>query len=88
MSIHDIFPFINKKTLQFGKLDKTFQCNHLDFKYHNDQTMCIILEKLSISSILTMSWVPKRTVSKENAPVSIQDIFPFVTKKTAFNLAD
>ena len=66
--IHDIFPFVNKKRLQFGKLDKTFQCNHLDFEYHNVQTLCIN------PSILIMSWVPKRSVSKETAPVSIHDI--------------
>ena len=45
MSIHDIFPFVNIKTAQF-------QRNHLDFKYPTDQTMCLILEKLSNPSIL------------------------------------
>ena len=33
--------------------NRQFQRNHLDFKYHTDQTMCIILEKLSNPSILT-----------------------------------
>ena len=50
--------------------------------------MCVILEKLSNPSILHLSCVPKRTVSKETAPVIIRDIFPFVKKKTAFNLAN
>ena len=32
--------------------------------------------------------MPKRNVCKGTAPVSIHDIFPFVNKKTAYNLAN
>ena len=46
--------------LQFGKLDKTVlsinsRAIYLNFKYLTDQTMCIILEKLSNPSILTIA---------------------------------
>ena len=58
VSTHDIFPIINKKSaFNLAKWRNyhihQFQCNHLDFNYHTDQTLCIILEKLSNPSILT-----------------------------------
>ena len=60
VSSHDIFPFVKKRIpLSIWQTGQNypihqFQCNHLDFKYHSDKTMCVILEKLSNPSILTI----------------------------------
>ena len=54
-----LFSIVNKKTT-FNLANwrnypiHQFQCNYLDFKYHTVRPMCVILEKLSNPSILTI----------------------------------
>ena len=64
-----------------------FQCNHLDFKYNTDQSMCIILilEKLSDPAILTFVLGAQKNRLKRDGPVSIKRDGPVSMTITFFH---